>query len=113
MGDDVIFTGIPTMCLLPLNNTKFKVVNEVYLSVPREGVYKKLAPEIFNDSDGEFKLLTEGNALYLPAITKILLALGKYPSLETNQVFAPSILLFEDDVVIIEGAILEILSIVQ
>lgn len=113
MSEDVIFTGIPTMCLLPLNNTKFKVVSEVRLSIPREGVYDKLAPEIFNEADGEFKLLTEGNALYLPAITKILLAIGKYPSLETNQVFAPSILLFEEDVVIIEGAVLEILSVVQ
>ena len=38
---------------------------------------------------------------------------SKYPNLSANQVFAPSVLSFEDDVVIIDGVVLEILSVVQ
>lgn len=111
MTDNSTFTGVPTMCLLPLNNTKFKVVSSFGISIPRSGVYNELAPEVFDETFGAFNLLTDNNILYIPAITKVLLATNKYPKLEANQVFAPSVVSFEDDVVIIEGTILEILNI--
>ena len=113
MSADTVFTGVPTMCLLPLTNTKFKVVNSIHISLSRRGTYSELAPDLFYESDGTFELLTQKNALYLPSITKVLLAEGKYPQLEDNQVFVPSVLVFEDDTVVIEGSILEILNIVK
>ena len=113
MVTDSIFTGVPTMCLLPLTNTKFKVVDGLHISIPRSGTYSVIAPEIFSDKDGEFDLFANGDSVYIPSITKVLLATGKYPALKPNQIFAPSVVAFDKDVVLIDGMILEILSITK
>lgn len=113
MDEGTVFTGVPTMCLLPLTNTRFKVIDEIKIALPRKGVYSELAYDIFDGDAGDFELLTQKNALYLPSITKVLLAEGKYPNLTSNQLFAPFVLVFEEDVVSIEGSILEILNVVH
>ena len=113
MTEDVLFTGVPTMCLLPLKNTKFKVIDRVQIYLPRSGNYNEIAPDVFKTEDGNFDLLTSDNLLHVPSITKVLLATGKYPKLGPNQIFAPSALLFEEGSLIIDGMVLEILSIVQ
>ena len=112
MGDDNIYVGLPTMCLLPMNKTRFKAIGGLRIVVPRSGTYNELAPEIFKEESGEFDLLAN-NILYLPAITKVLSATRKYPNLKANQIFSPSALSFEDDKVIIEGMVLEILNVMQ
>lgn len=113
MTDEAVFTGVPTMCLLPLNSTKFKVVRTFGISIPRSGVYNDIAPGIFDEASGAFNLLNESGTFYVPSITKVLLATSKYPKLEANQIFAPSVISFNDDDVIIDGVVLEILSVVQ
>jgi hypothetical protein len=112
MSEDNIYVGLPTMCLLPMNKTRFKAVGGLRIVVPRSGTYNELSPEVFKEDAGEFDLLSD-NILYLPAITKVLLATGEYPNLKANQIFSPSALSFEDDEAIIEGMVLEILNVVQ
>lgn len=108
--DDNVYVGLPTMCLLPLNKTHFKTVGNLKIEVPRSGNYNTIAPEVFNTDSGDFDLLAN-DIFYLPAITKVLLATGKYPELKANQIFAPAAFSFEDSNVIIEGTILEILNV--
>lgn len=105
-----IYQGLPTLSLLPLNNTKFKVVNQIRITLPREGNYHELQPKVFEESHGDFKLL-DNDILYLPAITKVLLATNSYPRLETNQLFAPLSLQFDEEEVIVMGSILEIIEV--
>jgi len=111
MGDNV-YVGLPTMCLLPINKTRFKTVSGIKIELPRSGNYHNIAPEIFNTDSGDFDFLAN-NILYLPAITKVLLATGKYPELKANQIFAPAAFIFEDDNIIIDGTVLEILNVEQ
>lgn len=113
MSEDIVFTGVPTMCLLPLNNTRFKIVGKTQINLPRSGNYDEIAPDIFSDEDDSFDLLTPSNLLNIPSITKVLLATDKYPKLGPNQIFVPSTFLFEEANLIIDGMVLEILSIVQ
>ena len=108
--DETIYEGLPTLALLPANNIKFKQVKELKITIPRSGNYKELNPVAFDINSGEFNLLHD-DILYVPSITKVLLATAKYPMLEHNQIFAPAILIFDDDEVEIRGSVLEILSI--
>lgn len=110
--EDKIYQGLPTLSLLPLANTKFKVVGTAIIELPREGNYHELQPKVFDEDHGDFKLL-DNDILYLPSITKILLATGKYPSLAQNQVFSPLSFEFKDEVVVVQGSVLEILVVEQ
>ena len=103
--------GTPTMVMFPARNFYFRVSkNEHTITIPRKGNYHEIAPEVFTEEDGDFMLYDEENAvMYLPAITKILFAVEKYPALENNQLFAPIALLFNEDTVDIVGQIVEIL----
>lgn len=112
MTEENIYVGLPTMCLLPMNKTRFKIVGRLNVRVPRKGSYHDIAPKIFDEDAGDFDMLADG-VLYLPAITKVLLAAGEYPALNANQIFSPVALLFEDEEVEIEGMVLEILNVVQ
>lgn len=107
--DETIYEGLPTLALLPANNIKFKQVKELKITIPRSGNYKELNPVAFDINSGEFDILN-AEMLYVPSITKVLLATGKYPMLEYNQIFAPAILIFDDEEVEIRGSVLEILS---
>jgi len=103
--------GTPTMVMFPARNFHFRVSkSEHEITIPRKGNYHKIAPEVFTEEDGDFMVYDEDNAvMYLPAITKILFAVNKYPDLEANQLFAPIALLFDEDVVRIIGQIVEML----
>ena len=103
--------GTPTMVMFPARNFHFTVSKEEHeIVIPRKGNYHEIAPEIFSEEEGNFMVYDEDNAvMYLPAITKILFAVGKYPDLKYNQLFAPIALLFDDDVVRIIGQIVDML----
>jgi hypothetical protein len=103
--------GTPTMVMFPARNFHFSVSKtEHKITIPRKGNYHEMAPEIFTKEDGDFMLYDEENAvMYLPAITKILFAVEKYPALENNQLFAPIALVFNKDTVDIIGQIVEML----
>ena len=105
-----VYEGLPTLSLLPLVNTRFKVVGSTKITLPREGSYYKLLPEVFSEEHGDFKVL-DNDILYLPSITKVLLATNNYPKLKQNQIFSPYSFEFTDDSVIVKGSILEILSV--
>ena len=103
--------GTPTMVMFPARNFHFKVLKDEHkITIPRKGKYNDLAPEIFGKDEGEFMVYDEeSTVMYLPAITKILFAVQKYPDLESNQLFAPIALLINDDTVDIIGQVVEML----
>lgn len=103
--------GTPTMVMFPARNYNFRVTKTEYtITIPRKGNYQEIAPEVFDEKDGDFMVFDEENAvLYMPAITKILFAVEKYPALENNQLFAPIALLLDDDEVRIVGQVIEVL----
>ena len=103
--------GTPTMSLFPARNYHFRVTKgEHKITVPRSGKYKDLAPEIFEEKDGAFDLYDEDSkVMYIPAISKVLFAVSKYPNLENNQLFAPIALIFNEDTVDIIGQVIEML----
>ena len=105
--------GTPTMVMFPAKNFNFRVSKAEYtISIPRKGNYADLAPEIFKEEDGDFMVYDEENlVMYLPAITKILFAVNKYPKLNSNQLFAPIALLLNEDTVDIIGQIVEMLPV--
>lgn len=107
-----IYEGLPTLSLLPLINAQFKVIGDIQIIIPREGNYHEMQPEVFDKDSGSYKLL-DNDLLYLPAITKVLLATNSYPNLERNQLFAPLSFEFKEDTVKIQGSILEILTVEQ
>jgi hypothetical protein len=109
---ETVYEGLPTMSLLPLAPTRFKVVDEIMIKLPRRGNYNEISPEVFDEAAGDFDLLVDG-VLYMPSITRVLLATNQYPNLEGNQIFTPQALLFNDDSVEIKGSIIEILSVME
>jgi len=110
MSEYEVHTGLPTLSMLPMVNTNFMVVEKVEIEVPRSGNYHDVSNGVFGDDSGDFDLLSN-DVLYLPSITKVLLAVNKYPNLKQNQLFTPSSLEFFEDVVKIRGSILEIINI--
>lgn len=107
--------GTPTMVLLPSRKYHFRVSDKEYkITVPKEGKYHDLAPEIFTEEDGAFCLLDkENDVMYLPAISKVLFATEQYPDLANNQLFAPIALVFNESTVDIIGQIVEILPVLE
>ena len=103
--------GTPTMVMFPARNFHFRVAkNEHEIVIPRKGNYHEIAPEVFSEEEGDFMVYDEENAvMYLPAITKILFAVEKYPDLAANQLFAPVALLFDEEEVHIIGQVVEML----
>jgi hypothetical protein len=108
---DIAQVGTPTMVMFPARNFHFRVSKtEHRITIPRKGNYHEIAPEIFSEEDGDFMVYDEENAvMYLPAITKILFAVEKYPALESNQLFAPIALLLDEETVDIIGHVVEML----
>lgn len=109
MGKEIL--GTPAMALLPARNYRFKIVKQEHrIVVPRKGVYNEIAPEVFGEDSGEFNLYDEENTvMYLPAISKVLFAVSKYPDLAVNQLFTPIALLINEDDVEIIGQVVEML----
>ena len=105
-----IFNGLPTLSLMPLTEAQFKVVDKINIIIPRSGVYEDIQPKVFSEKDGAFNILND-DIIYLPSITKVLLATNKYPVLKQNQVFTPLYFEFTEDEVQIQGSILEIIKV--
>lgn len=103
--------GTPTLALLPARKYHFTVLDDEFkITIPREGKYSELAPEIFNEEEGAFNLLdTEFNVMYLPAISKVLFATSQYPDLENGQLFCPMMFMFNKDTVDVVGQVIQIL----
>jgi len=106
------YEGLPTASFLPIANARFKVVDEINISISRRGAYHDINPDLFDAEAGEFDIM-KGDVLYLPSITKVLLAENKYPQLKGNQIFTPYVIVFNKDTVEIQGNIIEILQIQQ
>lgn len=104
--------GTPTLVLLPAVNYLFKVLKKEHkITVPRKGVYSEIDPELYTKEDGEFMLLDEkSKVMYLPAISKVLFALKKYPDLKPNQLFAPVAFVFKKKEVDIIGQVIEMIE---
>lgn len=110
--EEQIYEGLPTASFLPVVNAKFKIVDEISIVVSRRGTYHEINPTVFDKDAGDFDIMKD-NVLYMPSITKILLAENKYPQLKGNQIFTPYVLIFKEDTVEIQGNIIEILQIKQ
>jgi hypothetical protein len=110
MNEEKYIKGTPSAVLLPAKNYFFRVGNEYYeITLPRSGSYNDIAPEIFGEDAGEFNLLIEENGiLFLPAITKVLFATGKYPDLKFNQFFVITTINFGEDEVSIIGQVIDL-----
>jgi hypothetical protein len=100
--------GTPPMIFLPAKSYIFRVEDEHYMiRIPRKGKYSDLAPEIFDDADGEFSIYDEESKIFFtPSITKVLFATSQYPKLEFNQFFSPYSIKFEEEEVVIIGQVL-------
>ncbi len=109
--EEKIQEGTPPMVMFPARNFRFKVSKaEHKITIPRKGNYNDLAPGLFPEEAGDFMVYDEENtAMYLPSLTKILFAVEKYPDLKSNQLFAPIVLLFNEDTVDIIGQIIDML----
>lgn len=105
-------TGTPTMVMFPAKNFQFRVSKKEFkITIPRKGNYHELAPEVFAEEAGDFMVYDEENSvMYLPAITKILFAVNKYPDLASNQLFAPIAFLVNENDVEIIGQVIEMLQ---
>lgn len=104
-----IITGTPPLVMMAAKEYFFRVKDEHYIiTVPRKGKYADLAPEIFDENSGEFNIYDEDkNILFMPSITKILFATGKYPDLNFNQFFVPYTLKFDEETVDIIGQVID------
>lgn len=107
-----VSVGTPTLVLLPAQNYLFKVHKKEHkITIPRKGVYSEIDSELYTKEDGEFMILdSKSNIMYLPAISKVLFALNKYPKLEPNQLFAPIAFVFRKKEVDILGQIVEMIE---
>jgi hypothetical protein len=112
VDDSTTHIGTPTMVLLPARNYKFKVIHqEIKITIPRKGTYHDLDKEFYSLEEGEFDIYDEvSKVLYIPSVTKVLLGLKKYPYLESNQLFAPIALVFNDEEVDVIGQVIEMMS---
>lgn len=110
--EDMLVKGVPSMGLMPAVDYMFKVNDKRYvIEIPRKGSYNELAPEIFSVEDGEFNIYDESKkTLYLPSITKVLFATGKYPELASNQLFVPYAIKMEDDKVVILAQVADMVT---
>lgn len=112
MADDFQYIkGTPPPICLPAKNYIFKLDGNHYMiEIPRKGTYHELAPELFTEEDGEFNIFDEeSKILYMPAVTKVLFAMSKYPDLNFNQFFVPYSYKFEEDKVVIVGQVVDLI----
>ena len=108
--------GTPTMMLLPARNYTFKVFEQEHsIIIPRKGTYKDFDDKVFSEKDGDFEVMPyveeeQANVLYLPALSKILFATGKYPRLLDDQAFIPYAMVIREDEVEVVGSIIQMLK---
>lgn len=109
--EDQYIKGTPSAVLLPAKNYVFKISKDNYvIRIPKSGKYHDIDPEFFDVDSGEFDVYNEETkTLYLPSITKVLFATSKYPDLKFNQFFAPYIIKFEGDEVVVVGQVIDMM----
>jgi len=110
MEDTQVYSGLPSLSLLPLVNSRFKIIEQLRIVLPRTGNFHQIAPTVFEEAAEDFCIM-EDNTLYFLPIISLLLATNKYPKLKQNQIFTPLSIKFNDNDFIINGSILEIISI--
>lgn len=109
--DYVKVRGVPGALLLPSREFKFKVFHGNHvITIPRSGAYTDIDSLFFTEKDGEFHFL-EDDTLFLPALSKVLFACKKYPSLRDNQAFVIIGISFTDDEIEIIGNLIEFLEV--
>jgi len=103
--------GTPSLGLLPAKNYPFKVLEGQHLiEIPRSGKYHDLDPLFFAEEDGEFNLFDgKSKIMHLPAISKVMFAVAKYPDLAVNQLFVPVTLKFKRNTVEVVGQVIEMI----
>jgi hypothetical protein len=106
---DKVQKGLPSMLFVPAREYNFKVSKEVYsIKIPRKGFYNELGDEVASSFfEGEFNILDDNGVLFIPSLTKVMLATATYPDLKDKEAFVPLAIKFEDDVVIINGNVIE------
>jgi hypothetical protein len=106
--EDKYMKGTPPLCAVSARDYIFKVNDANYIvEIPRKGTYSDVAPDVFEAIDGGFNIYDEeSKILYLPSITKVLFAVGKYPKLDVNQLFVPYSIKTGDDIVTLVGQII-------
>jgi hypothetical protein len=111
MTDLVVQQGVPSMVLLPASVFRFTVDKEIYsIIIPKSGRYHDLAPGIFSEEDDrEFNIYKEG-LVDIPAVSKVLFAVKKYPALKDTQLFAPLYIHVREDDVEIIGQVIDVLE---
>lgn len=115
MGQDekdyVKVKGVPGALLLPSREFKFKVYHGNHvITIPRKGAYTDIDPLFFTDKDGDFHFM-EDDTLYLPALSKVLFACKKYPSLRDNQAFVILGIRITDDEIEVIGNLIEFMEV--
>jgi hypothetical protein len=111
MSENKIIYGTPSMILLPSAKYKFTVDKKVHrIIIPKKGFYKELDSDFFTEADGSFDILNDRGVFDVPAVSKVLYAMKKYPKLEANQLFAPLRFKVKEDAVEIFGQIIEVLQ---
>jgi len=115
MGQDTVnyvkVKGVPGALLLPSREFKFKVYHGNHIiTIPRSGAYTDIDSLFFTEKDGSFYFMEE-DTLFLPALSKVLFACKKYPSLRDNQAFVIIGIKFTDDEIEIIGNLIEFLEV--
>lgn len=110
--NEPIYVGTPALVFMPPKNYSFKIIKKEHKVVlPRQGDYYSLDKDFFKESDGEFNIYDENSkTLFLPSITKVMFATKTYPGLDSNQLFVPIAIIFNDDTVEILGQVIEMIT---
>lgn len=108
MDEKIKNVGLLSMVMLPAKNNTFLVDDKMYqITIPREGKYRDIDPDFFDEKDGEFDILNKDNIIFLPSITKVLFATKRYPDLKDNQLFVLLSLKFKETEIEIIGQVIE------
>jgi len=107
--------GLPPLLMMAANHYPYKVVHErIKITIPRRGSYKDIDEEFFKDNPigkEEFDIFDEETkVLFPPQITKVLLAMERYPALKPNEVFVPLVFIFREETMDIIGTVFEMLD---
>ena len=106
MSDEVILEGLPSATFMPVGRYKFKQLTDLgAVSLPIRGAY----PEGCG-IEGTYDICPAPGAILFGTLTQVMLALGKYPTLESNQRFVMSGLELDGDTIVVVGRVVELLE---
>ena len=108
-GDFVEREGLPPVVLLPAKNYFMRIERGIEITIPKEGNLHDLNSALFSE-DEPFKLsedLEDEISLAAPLLTRVLFAIGKYPELSNNELFAITGIFIGEDTVSIVGNVIQ------